>query len=196
MLERYMPAPQQRFAADADSVTSVERTEGPGWKRPMPRVSSMLFDLEVRCLSMKTPQACVGGCGCTTGQAGRPPCTIWKHAHRWSCSVCIRSCERLHGSHMLAPATRRGSLMKDVLKGLCAAVLRCTPHNSVGSLHFCAAFLQLEDQDLGEGDAAAPSQISRQLLKLLQPRSQAEHQVGCRCVIDSATVDMLYGSPS
>ncbi len=37
---------------------------------------------------------------------------------------------------------------------------------------------QLEDgQEAGE-DAAAP-QISRQLLKLLQPRSQAEHQVGC-----------------
>lgn len=37
------------FQPDADSVTSVERSEGsgPGWKRPMPRVSSMLFELEL-----------------------------------------------------------------------------------------------------------------------------------------------------
>lgn len=48
MLQHSSPAPQHLFSPNADSVTSVERTDGPWWKRPMPRVSSMLFDLEVR----------------------------------------------------------------------------------------------------------------------------------------------------
>ena len=48
MLQHSSPAPQHLFSPNADSVTSVERSDGPGWKRPMPRVSSMLFDLEVR----------------------------------------------------------------------------------------------------------------------------------------------------
>ncbi len=45
MLQHHTP--QHHPALDADAVSSVERSEGPGWKRPMPRVSSMLFDLEV-----------------------------------------------------------------------------------------------------------------------------------------------------
>ena len=47
MLQQSTPVPQHLFSPNADSVTSVERSDGPGWRRPMPRVSSMLFDLEV-----------------------------------------------------------------------------------------------------------------------------------------------------
>ncbi len=72
MLEHYMPARQ--FAQDADSVTSVERSDGPGWKRPMPRVSSMLFDLEVRLLpSRHSMRVTVPGalCGSLALYSGR-----------------------------------------------------------------------------------------------------------------------------
>ena len=47
MLQRQLP--QALLEGDpTDSITSATGgSSGPGWKRPMPRVSSMLFDLEV-----------------------------------------------------------------------------------------------------------------------------------------------------
>lgn len=72
MLEHYVPARQ--FAHDADSVTSVERSEGPSWKRAMPRVSSMLFDLEVSLLpSRRSTRVTVPGalCGSLALYSGR-----------------------------------------------------------------------------------------------------------------------------
>jgi hypothetical protein len=46
--------------------------------------------------------------------------------------------------------------------------------------------IQLEDQESGD-DVAVPS-ISRQLLKLLQPRSQEEHQVLCMHSLEGRTM--------